>query len=104
MHIVPLSLVSAVAVEHLAAVVLAVGDVDEAIAVAADVVHQIELPRPAPGLSPGGQQPAVRREAMNPGVAVTVGHVDVAIRGERGVGATMERHSAHERRRLARYT
>src|SRR3954468_19286287 len=43
MQIVPLRLVLAVAVENLDAVVLAVGDIDPAVGVAADIVDDIEL-------------------------------------------------------------
>ena len=44
-HVVPLRLVPAVAVEDLDAMVLAVGDVDPAVGVAADVVRDVELAR-----------------------------------------------------------
>src|SRR5271163_1021347 len=42
-QVLPLGLVPAVAVEHLDAVVLAVGDIDPAVRVGADVVDDIEL-------------------------------------------------------------
>ena len=44
-QIIPLRLVLAVAVEHLHAMVLAVGDVDPTVGVGDDVVHQVELAR-----------------------------------------------------------
>src|SRR5271170_2707686 len=42
-QVLPLRLVLAVAVEHLHAVVFAIGDINPAIGVGADVVHDIEL-------------------------------------------------------------
>jgi hypothetical protein len=53
---VPLGLVFAVAVEHLHAMVLAVGDIDQAVVVAGDVVHEVELARAGARLAPRGQQ------------------------------------------------
>ena len=47
--LVPLGLVFAVAVEHLHAMVLAVSDIDQAVVVAGDVVHEVELAGPVPG-------------------------------------------------------
>ena len=52
----PLGLVFAVAVEHLHAMVLAVGDIDQAVVVAGDVVHEVELARAGARLAPRGQQ------------------------------------------------
>src|SRR5947209_9019534 len=54
-HVVPLRLVFAVAVEYLDAVVLAVGDIDPAVGVAADVVGDVELTGIGAGLAPGEQ-------------------------------------------------
>src|SRR5215472_6165285 len=51
-QIVPLGLELAVAVKHLDPMVLAVGDKDPAVRVAADVVRDIELPRVGSGLAP----------------------------------------------------
>ena len=51
-HVVPLRLVLAVAVEHLDAVVLAVGDIDPAVGVAADVMGDVELAGVGAGLAP----------------------------------------------------
>jgi hypothetical protein len=45
MQIVPLRLVSAVTVEHLNAMILAVGDIDPAIGVSDDIVHDVETGR-----------------------------------------------------------
>src|SRR5450755_1176269 len=53
MQIIPLRLVFAVAVEHLHAVVLAVGDIDPAVLVGCDVVDDVELARIGAGLAPG---------------------------------------------------
>ena len=100
-QIVPLRLVLAVAVEHLDAVVLAVGDIDPAVGVGADVVHDVELAGVGAGLAPRHQQFAVRRIFVHPGIAVAVGDVDLAFRRQRGVGAAVERLAAHIGRRLA---
>src|SRR6266700_2612282 len=54
-HVGPLRLVFAVAVEHLDPVVLAVGDVDPAVGVAADVVRDVELAGIGAGLAPRTQ-------------------------------------------------
>ena len=101
MHVVPLRLVFAVAVEHLDAVVFAVGDVDPAVGVAADVVGDVELAGIGAGLAPGHHQLAVRRVFVDARVAVAVGDVEVALRRQRGVGAAVERLAAHIGRRLA---
>src|SRR5271166_591099 len=52
MQIIPLSFELAVAVEHLDPMVLAVGDIDPAVGVAADVVRNVELARVGAGLAP----------------------------------------------------
>src|SRR5258708_20479495 len=75
-QVVPLRLPSAVAVEDLHPVVLAVGDVDPAVRIAADVVRNVELPRIGAGLAPRGQQLAVGRVFVDAGVAVAVRHVE----------------------------
>src|SRR6516162_8116881 len=72
MQIVPLGLELAVAVEHLDAVVLAVGNVDPTVGVAADVVRNVELAGVGPRLAPRHQQLAVRGVFVNPRVAVAV--------------------------------
>src|SRR5207237_1233147 len=94
-HVVPLRLVFAVAVEYLDAVVFAVGDVDPAIRVAADVVGDVELTGIGARLAPGEQQLAIRAEFMDPGVAVAVRNIEIALRRHRGVGAAVERVAAH---------
>ena len=85
----------AIAVEHPHAVVLAVGDIDPTIGIGADVVDDVELPRIGAGLAPGQEQFAVRRIFVDAGVAVAVGHVDLALRRQGGVGAAVERLAAH---------
>ena len=101
MHVAPLRLEFAVAVEHLHAVVLAIGDIDPAVGIAVDVVRQIELALADAAAAPGHQVFSVRRVLVHLGVAVAVGHVDLALGRQRGVGAAAERLPAHERRRLA---
>jgi hypothetical protein len=100
-QVVPLRLVPAVAVEHLHAVVLAVGHVDPAVGIAGDVVRDVELARIGAGGAPGEQELAVGRVFVHARIAVAVGHVDVALRRHRGVGAAMKRLPAHVGRRLA---
>src|SRR5262249_31042292 len=78
MQVVPLRLILAVAVEYLHAVVLAVSDIDPAVLVGDDVVHDVELARIGAGLAPGLDELAVGRELVHAGIAVTVGDVDVA--------------------------
>ncbi len=101
-QIVPLRLVFAVAVEHLHAVVLAVGDIDPAVVIGGDIVDDVELAGIGAGLAPGFQELAVRRIFVDAGIAVAVGDIDLALRRQRGVGAAVKRLAAHERRRLVR--
>src|SRR5216684_1004170 len=58
-QVLPLRLISAVAVEHLDPVVFAVGDIDPAVGVAADVVNDVELALTGSGLAPRHQQFAI---------------------------------------------
>ncbi len=60
MQVVPLGLVFAVAVEHLHAVVLAVGDIDIAVGIARDVVHDVELAGIGARFAPAQHQLSVR--------------------------------------------
>src|ERR1051326_1341017 len=101
MQVVPLGLVLAVAVEHLHAMILAIGHIDPAIGIAGDVARDVELARIGAGPAPRQQQFAVRRVFVHARIAITVGHVDVALRRHGGMGAAMERLAAHVRRRLA---
>ncbi len=101
MHVVPLRLVFAVAVEHLDAVVLAVGDIDPAIRVAAHIVGDVELAGIGAGLAPCHQQLAVGRIFVDARIAVAVGDVDLALRRQCRVGAAVERLAAHIGRGLA---
>src|SRR5271166_2765033 len=72
-HVVPLRLVLAVAVEDLDAVVLTVGDIDPAVRIATDVVGDVELPGVGAGLAPRKQAPAVGGVFVDAGIAVAVG-------------------------------
>ena len=70
--IMPLRFIFSVAVEHLNAVVLPIGDVDIAISIAADIVHNIELSGSSSWFAPRRKQPAVRCVAMHAGIAVAI--------------------------------
>src|SRR5882672_2154637 len=59
-QVLPLRLVFAVAVEHLDPVVFAVGDIDPAVSVAANIMNDVELALAGSGLAPGHQQFAIR--------------------------------------------
>src|SRR5216683_1723457 len=78
---------TAIAGEYLHAVVLAVGDIDPAVGVGANVVHDVEFSRAGARSAPGHQQFAVGRIFVHLGVAVTVGDVNFAVRREGRVGA-----------------
>ena len=67
------------AVEHLHAVVLTVADQHLAEAVDPDGVRRGEGAGARAGPAPGGDQRAVGREAMDAGIAVAVGDVDLAV-------------------------
>ncbi len=97
MQVIPLRLVLALAVEHLHAMVLAVGDVDEPVRVGRDVVHDVELARIGAGLTPGLHQFAAGRELVHAGITVSVRHVDLALGRQRRMRAAMERLAAHVR-------
>src|SRR5438874_4490813 len=89
MHVGPLRLVLAVAVEDLDAMVLAIGDVHPALGVAADVVRDVELARVGAGLAPRVEPAAVRRIRVHARVAVAVGDVEIALRRQRRVRAAV---------------
>src|SRR5213594_1317855 len=94
-HVVPLGLELAVPVEHLDAMVLAVGDVDPAVPATADVVRNVELAGIGAGLAPRAEQRAVRSELVDARVAVAVRDVEIALRRERSVRAAVKRLAAH---------
>ena len=56
MQIVDLPDIAALAVENLDAMALAVGDINQPIGIAADIMRQIELARPSARLAPAEQQ------------------------------------------------
>src|SRR3989441_8578170 len=77
--------------EDLNAVVFPVADVDDPLPVYPDAVGQVELARGALARrSPGGQQPAVAREPMDPAVAVSIRDVQVAGGGNHHLGGLVE--------------
>src|SRR5947208_10990506 len=79
MHIVPLCLVLAVTVKNLHAMILSVSDVNPAVLIGADVVNDIELTGIASGFAPREKQLSIGRVFVHAGVAVTVGHINVAL-------------------------
>ena len=101
-QVVPLSLITALVVEELNAVVFAIRDEDHPITVAADIVHDVEASRVRAGFSPGEQKPAIGRILVDPRVPVTVRNIDIAVRRHSRVRATAEWHTAHRRRGTAR--
>jgi hypothetical protein len=80
--------------EDLDAVVLAVADEDPAVGVRPDRVQKVELAGVGAGLAPGLQQGAVRREPVDPGVAVPIRDVELAILRHREAGRAVERATA----------
>ena len=89
--VVPHGDVLAVGVEHLDPVGFAVGDVNVVVAVNDHVVGADELAGVDTRLTPGKEAAAVGVELVDPGVAVTVGDVDVAsLGGHRAVSGAVE--------------
>src|SRR5258708_37742000 len=78
-HVVPLRLVRAVAVEDLDAMGLAVGDVDPAVGVAADVVGDVELPGIGAGLPPRPQQRPFRPLLLDPPLPIPVAYLKTTL-------------------------
>src|SRR5262249_61404612 len=72
MHVGPLRLVLSVPVEDLDTMVLPVGDVHPAVAVAADIMGNVELAGIGARLAPRQQQRAVRRKFVDARVAIAV--------------------------------
>ena len=99
-QIVPLRLVPAVAVENLDPMILAVGDVNPTVGVAGDVVRDVELTGVGARAAPGQQHPPVGRVFVDTRVAVAIRNIDVALRRHGGMGAAVERLSAHVRSRF----
>ena len=83
-HAGPLAEEVALGREDLDALVRPVGDVELAVIVEGDAVRQVELALAMARRAPRLDEPAVARKAVHAGVAVAVGHIDVAV----GVGAS----------------
>src|SRR3984893_8151929 len=81
-HAGPLAQVVAVRREYLDALVRPVGHVQLALRVEGDAVRQVGLAPPMAPRAPRLDEPSVARKAVHAGVAVAVGHVNVAV----GVG------------------
>ena len=78
-QIIPLRLVFAIAVEHLDAVVLAVGHIDKAVGIGCDVVDDVELAGIGARFAPGFDQFAIGGVFVDAGIAVPIRHVDFAL-------------------------
>src|SRR5271168_498704 len=84
-HVGPYIFEPAIWSKHLDALIFAVGDINIAVTVGADVMWKTEFSRPVSRLSPRTQQAAVWCVFVNLGVAVTVGY-------EKLTGTRMNRH------------
>src|SRR5580700_10956096 len=77
--------------EYLDALVGPVGDVELAVRVERDAVRQVELALAMARRAPRLDQPSVAGEAVHAGVAVAVGHVNVAVGVADHLGRVIER-------------
>jgi hypothetical protein len=103
-EIVELRLVTAVAIKDLDAVVLAVGDVDPAVGVAADVVRKVELAGVDARFAPGEERARVRRVFVDPRIPVSVRDIEIVLGRNGGVRAAVKRLPAHIRGGFAGHT
>src|ERR1019366_1529813 len=87
----------AVGREYLDALVRPIGHVELALGVDRDAVRQMELALGVARRAPRRDEPAVAREAVDAGVAVAVGHVNVAVGVGDHVGGVIERASRANR-------
>src|SRR6266851_7374836 len=77
--------------EYLDALVRSIGHVKLAVRVDRDAVRQVELALGLARRAPRLDEPAVARKAVHAGVAVAVGHVDVAVGVGNHLGGVIER-------------
>ena len=102
-HVRPLRFELALRAEYLDAMVFAVGDIDPAVLVHADIVHDVELTWVVARFAPREQVLAVRRILVHRRVGVAVAHIEIAVaRVECDMRRRVERLAAHRRRRLPR--
>src|SRR6266481_4080236 len=90
-HAGPLAEEIAVRREDLDALVRPVGDVELAVIVARDAVRQVELALGVARRAPRFDEPAALRKAVDAGVAVAVGHINVAVGVGQHLGGVIER-------------
>jgi hypothetical protein len=95
MQIVPLCDVLTVAIEDLYAVALSIGNIYQSVFIARDVMRNIEISWLNAWPAPRKKVAARRRIFMYRSIAVPIADVDVALRGQRTVGASVERFSRH---------
>jgi len=100
MYIAPLRLELAVAVEHLDPVILAVGNIDPPVGITMNVVRQVEFTLTNAAFAPGEQVFPVWGELMHLGVAISVGHIDLAFGRQSGMRTATKRLATHEGGRL----
>jgi hypothetical protein len=92
-EVAPLVEIGAVGREYLDAVVLAVRDQDAAVGGDPDAVRRRELAGSGADPSPAAQVFAIRREAMDMGIAIAVADVDIATRRDCNIGRMVERQA-----------
>src|SRR3954447_3867918 len=78
-QVLPLRFEFTVAVEHLDAVVFAVGDINPAVGIATNVVDDVELALTGPGRAPRHEQLAVGQVFVDAGIAIAVRYVNLAL-------------------------
>jgi hypothetical protein len=102
-HVAPRCLEPPIPIKHLHPVILPIGHIDPAIRIAMHVMRQIEFSFANAALPPREHVLPIGRILVHLRVAIPVGHIDLALRRQRGMRASAERPPAHERRRLARH-
>ena len=81
-------------IEHLHAIVLAIGDQQPPAPIDPHAMRQVELPRRVARLTPREQMLRVRRELVHAGIAVAIAHEHRAIRRKGDVRRQVERATA----------
>ena len=90
-EIIPLAQVTAFEIEPLDAAILAIGDVDDALAIYGQAMRQPELARTRSGASPLTHALPVRAVFEDTRVSVSIGNEDALVRTEGNVGRAAKR-------------